>query len=41
MSRFVIACGGTGGGHVLRAGATIPGDRIGAFVSGWQEATVS
>lgn len=41
MQRLAEACGGTGGGHVLRAGATIPGDRIGAFVSGWQEATAS
>jgi single-stranded-DNA-specific exonuclease len=41
MHRLAETCGGTGGGHVLRAGATIPCDRIGAFVSGWQEATVS
>jgi len=41
MQRLAEACGGTGGGHVLRAGATIPGDQIGAFVSGWQEATVA
>lgn len=41
MYRLAETCGGNGGGHVLRAGATIPCDRVGAFVSGWQEATVS
>jgi single-stranded-DNA-specific exonuclease len=35
------ACGGSGGGHNLRAGATIPCDKIGAFASGWQEALAS
>lgn len=32
------ACGGTGGGHTLRAGATIPCDRLAEFAKGWQEA---
>lgn len=35
---IAIACGGNGGGHNRRAGATIPCDKIGAFVKGWQEA---
>jgi single-stranded DNA-specific DHH superfamily exonuclease len=32
------SCGGTGGGHKYRAGATIPCMRIDAFRKGWQEA---
>jgi len=35
------SCGGTGGGHVRRAGATIPCDRIAMFAKGWQEALAS
>jgi single-stranded-DNA-specific exonuclease len=35
---LAAACGGTGGGHLLRAGATIPCEMIGMFASGWQEA---
>nr|WP_321350822.1 DHHA1 domain-containing protein [uncultured Methanoregula sp.] len=35
------ACGGTGGGHLLRAGATIPCNRIADFTKGWQEALAS
>jgi hypothetical protein len=35
------SCGGNGGGHLLRAGATIPCDRIPLFAKGWQEATAS
>jgi len=35
---LAAACGGSGGGHLLRAGATIPCDRIGMFAKGWQEA---
>jgi len=31
-------CGGYGGGHRCRAGATIPCDRLEAFRKGWQEA---
>jgi single-stranded DNA-specific DHH superfamily exonuclease len=31
------ACGGNGGGHHTRAGATIPCDRLGVFVKGWLE----
>lgn len=38
VRRLAESCGGTGGGHVLRAGATIPCDRIGDFSRGWQEA---
>jgi hypothetical protein len=41
VRRLAESCGGTGGGHVLRAGATIPCDRIDAFVSGWREATAA
>jgi single-stranded-DNA-specific exonuclease len=33
------SCGGNGGGHLLRAGATIPCDKVGIFAKGWQEAT--
>ncbi|NMB77733.1 MAG: DHH family phosphoesterase [Methanomicrobiales archaeon] len=32
------SCGGNGGGHMLRAGATIPCDRISTFTRGWLEA---
>lgn len=32
------ACGGNGGGHRLRAGATVPCDKIAEFAKGWQEA---
>lgn len=32
------SCGGNGGGHLLRAGATIPCDKVGMFTKGWQEA---
>lgn len=35
------SCGGNGGGHLLRAGATIPCDKIGIFTKGWQEATAA
>ncbi|MDD1684513.1 MAG: DHHA1 domain-containing protein, partial [Methanoregula sp.] len=35
------SCGGNGGGHLLRAGATIPCDRISLFVKGWQEAVAA
>ena len=35
------SCGGHGGGHLLRAGATIPCDKIGMFAKGWQEATAA
>src|SRR5208337_1564682 len=34
---LAAACGGNGGGHHTRARATIPCDRLGAFVKGWQE----
>jgi hypothetical protein len=35
---LATACGGSGGGHRRRAGATIPCDRLGTFVQGWKEA---
>jgi hypothetical protein len=35
------SCGGNGGGHLLRAGATIPCDKVGMFAKGWQEATTA
>ena len=35
------SCGGNGGGHLLRAGATIPCERIPDFVKGWQEAVAA
>jgi single-stranded-DNA-specific exonuclease len=38
VHRLAEACGGNGGGHILRAGATIPCDQIGVFTKGWQEA---
>ncbi|HVP97469.1 DHHA1 domain-containing protein [Methanoregula sp.] len=34
---LAATCGGNGGGHHTRAGATIPCDRLGAFVKGWHE----
>jgi len=41
VRELAAACGGTGGGHLLRAGATIPCDRIADFTKGWQEALAS
>lgn len=41
VRKLAEACGGNGGGHILRAGATIPCDRIGVFTKGWQEAIAS
>jgi hypothetical protein len=35
------SCGGNGGGHLRRAGATIPCDKLGMFAKGWQEAVAS
>jgi hypothetical protein len=35
------SCGGNGGGHMLRAGATIPCDKVSLFAKGWQEAVAS
>jgi len=35
------SCGGNGGGHLLRAGATIPCDKVDMFAKGWQEAVAS
>jgi single-stranded-DNA-specific exonuclease len=37
VRELAAACGGIGGGHTLRAGATIPCDQIGIFAKGWQE----
>jgi nanoRNase/pAp phosphatase (c-di-AMP/oligoRNAs hydrolase) len=41
VRELAAACGGSGGGHNLRAGATIPCNRIRAFAKGWQEAVAS
>jgi single-stranded DNA-specific DHH superfamily exonuclease len=41
LRKLAAACGGNGGGHILRAGATIPCDQIGTFAKGWQEATAA
>ena len=35
------SCGGNGGGHLLRAGATVPCDKVALFAKGWQEAVAS
>ena len=35
------SCGGNGGGHLLRAGAAIPCDKVDMFAKGWQEAVSS
>ena len=37
VRELAAACGGNGGGHHSRAGATIPCERLDAFVKGWQE----
>ena len=41
VSTLATACGGTGGGHVRRAGATIPCGKMGVFTKGWQEELAS
>ena len=38
VRNLAAACGGDGGGHHTRAGATIPCDQLEAFVKEWQEA---
>lgn len=38
VREIAAACGGNGGGHTLRAGATIPSGKIGVFSRSWQEA---
>ncbi|MCX6689545.1 MAG: DHH family phosphoesterase [Methanoregula sp.] len=38
VREVAAACGGNGGGHNHRAGATIPCNQIPAFVNGWQGA---
>ena len=35
---LAVACGGRGGGHHRRAGATIPCTQVQSFTQGWQEA---
>jgi len=41
VSSLAAACGGTGGGHIRRAGATIPCGKMGIFTKGWQEELAS
>ena len=41
VSTLAAACGGNGGGHIHRAGATIPFGKMGIFTKGWQEAFAS
>ncbi len=41
VSTLASACGGNGGGHIRRAGATIPCSKMGQFTKGWQEAFAS
>ena len=41
VNRLAAACGGNGGGHLRRAGATIPCDKVELFKKGWQEALAS
>ena len=38
VREIAAACGGNGGGHTRRAGATIPSGKIGVFSRSWQEA---
>ncbi len=38
VRNLATTCGGNGGGHHRRAGATIPCSEIDAFSHGWQEA---
>jgi single-stranded-DNA-specific exonuclease len=38
VREIAAACGGNGGGHTRRAGATIPSGKIGVFSRNWQEA---
>jgi single-stranded DNA-specific DHH superfamily exonuclease len=38
VRNLAAACGGNGGGHHTRAGATVPCDQVRAFVKGWEEA---
>lgn len=38
VRELAASCGGNGGGHNSRAGATIPCDKLGDFVKGWQGA---
>jgi nanoRNase/pAp phosphatase (c-di-AMP/oligoRNAs hydrolase) len=37
VRELAAACGGNGGGHHTRAGASIPCDQLEAFVKGWRE----
>jgi nanoRNase/pAp phosphatase (c-di-AMP/oligoRNAs hydrolase) len=38
VREIAATCGGNGGGHTRRAGATIPSGKIGVFSRSWQEA---
>jgi single-stranded-DNA-specific exonuclease len=38
---LAVSCGGSGGGHLIRAGAMIPCDKIAMFTKSWQEAIAS
>ena len=38
VREIAATCGGNGGGHTRRAGATIPSEKIGIFSRSWQEA---
>jgi hypothetical protein len=38
VRELAASCGGNGGGHNTRAGATIPCDKLEEFMKGWQEA---
>jgi single-stranded-DNA-specific exonuclease len=41
IRKIASDCGGSGGGHRLRAGATIPCSKISQFRSAWQEAVLT
>ena len=41
VRELATSCGGSGGGHNLRAGAIIPCDSVAAFAKGWHEAVAS
>ena len=41
VGTLASACGGHGGGHLSRAGATIPCGNMGMFTKGWEEALAS
>ncbi|HTY14717.1 MAG TPA: DHH family phosphoesterase [Methanoregulaceae archaeon] len=41
IQKIASDCGGSGGGHRLRAGATIPCSKVSQFRSAWQEAVLA